>query len=108
MTEYTKFVINMKVSIDRRIEKFLNRLSLPERAKISKLKGLFAEKGFLLSEKHLKKINKRIWELRPGNVRILLSVIGQDAIFLNAFLKKTNKTPLFEIKTAENRLGEYL
>ena len=46
----------MKVNVDRRIHKFLSDLSKPEKAKVTELIDLFKEKGFLLNEKHLKKM----------------------------------------------------
>lgn len=98
----------MRVSVDKRIEKFLDSLPSSEKAKIGKLVELFREKGFLLNQNHLKKIGKKIWELRPGNVRLLFCVIENEAIIVNAFIKKTVKTPLKEIETAERRVNDYL
>jgi len=98
----------MKISADKRIEKFLYSLPKSKKAKIDKSVELFAEKGFSLSQIHLKKITKRIWELKPGNVRLLLGIVEKEAIILNAFIKKTTKTPIKEIETAEQRLNDYL
>jgi len=98
----------MEISTDKRIEKFLYNLPKSKRVKIDRLVELFTEKGFLLSQIHLKKITKRIWELKPGSVRLLLGMVGKEAIILNAFIKKTAKTPIKEIKTAEQRLDDYL
>lgn len=98
----------MKVSSDKRIKKFLYGLPKSERSRIDKLVELFTEKGFSLSQTHLKKITKRIWELRPGNVRILLGIVEKEVIILNAFIKKTAKTPVKEIEIAERRLKDYL
>ncbi len=98
----------MKVSIDRRTEKLLNRLSRPEKARIARVVGLFSEKGFLLSEIYLKKLTRSIWELRAGNIRLLFGVVEAEAIIVNVFLKKTAKTPPREIELASKRLMEYL
>lgn len=98
----------MKISADKRIKKFLYGLPKSEKAKIDKLVELFTEKSFSLSQTHLRKITKRIWELKPGNVRLLLGIVEKEAIILNAFIKKTAKTPIKEIETAEQRLKEYL
>ena len=98
----------MKVNFDKRIDKFSKSLSKSQKAKVIEVIDLFKEKGFLLSEKHLKKISKQIWELRPGNVRLLFGIANNEAIVVNAFTKKTNKTPLKEIKLSKQRLGEYL
>jgi len=98
----------MKISTDKRIKKFLYSLPKSEKAKIDRLIELFTEKGFSLSQIHLKKITKRIWELKPGSVRLLLGTVEKEVIILNAFIKKTTKTPIKEIETAEQRLDDYL
>lgn len=98
----------MKVSTDKRTEKFLNRLSKPEKARVARVVGFFEEKGFLLSEIYLKKLTKLIWELRAGNARLLFGIVESEAIIVNIFLKKSAKTPLKEIDLANKRLMEYL
>lgn len=97
----------MKVGVDKRVEKFLQDLSIIEKARISRVANLFSDKGFQLTELYLKKITRSIWELRAGKVRLLFGVIQGQAIIVHAFLKKTDKTPLKEIKTAEGRLRIY-
>lgn len=98
----------MKVAVDKRIERILSSFSQSERARIDRVVDLFTDKGFLLSEIYLKKLSNNVWELRPGRVRLLFGVIDNKAIVVNAFLKKTQKTPLKEVKLAESRLTEYL
>lgn len=44
---------------------------------------------------------------RPGNIRVLFGFADNVMIIVNIFKKKTQKTPLQEIKLAENRLKEY-
>ena len=96
-----------KVSTDKRINKFLYSLPRSDRAKIQHLIELFGEKGFSLSANYLKKISKNIWELRPGRVRLLLGIVENEGIIVNAFIKKTMKTPMREIELAEDRLRGY-
>ena len=98
----------MKVSVDPRIERPLQRFSKQERAKIAQVVHLFSSGGFGLGEKHLKKLTRNIWELRPGNTRLLFGVVQNRAMIVNVFMKKTNKTPPREIELAERRLAEYL
>lgn len=98
----------MKVSTDKRVTKILYNFPVGERARINKVVELFEENGFLLNEIYLKKLSKKVWELRPGRIRLLFGIIGNEAIIVNIFVKKTAKTPLKEIKLAESRLAHYL
>ena len=98
----------MRVSVDKRIEKILRNFSRPDRARIDKVVELFLDKGFLLSEIHLKKLTRAIWELRAGRIRLLFGLVENEAIIVNAFIKKTAKTPLPEIRLAERRLADYI
>jgi len=98
----------MKVTVEKRIERILSSFSQTERARIDRVVELFTDKGFLLSQIYLKKLSKTVWELRPGRVRLLFGIIDDEAIIVNVFLKKTQRTPLKEVKLAERRLTEYL
>ena len=61
--------------LDERIGKSFRRYSKANRARVDRVRELFEEKGFNLSEIYLKKITQRIWELRSGPVRLLFGVI---------------------------------
>ena len=98
----------MKVSVDKRVEKVLNKFSQSEKSKITRVVLFFEDRGFLLTENHLKKLTKTVWELRAGNVRLLFGVINNQAVIVNAFKKQTQQTPISEISLAEKRLTEYL
>ena len=98
----------MEVLIDARVEKFLESLSLIERGRIQGYTDLFVENKFLLRGKYLKKLKNNIWELRPGNIRVLFGIVDGDMRLVNIFKKKTQKTPKQEIKIAEDRLKEYI
>lgn len=69
---------------------------------------MFTEYGFALTEQHLKKLGKNLWELRAGKIRLLFGLIENSAIVVNIFLKKSQKTPKKEIELAIKRLKEYL
>lgn len=97
----------MNVISDKRTEKFLENLTETDRARINRTVQFFEEEGFLLDTRYLKKLTSRIWELRPGRIRLLFGVVKGEAIVVNAFMKKTQKTPLKELKLAERRLTEY-
>ena len=97
----------MKVIKDNRVSKFLELLSKTERSRIEGYVSIFCESKFLLTGKYLKKITGNLWELRPGNIRVLFGFAGDTMIIVNIFKKKTQKTPKQEIKIALNRLKEY-
>lgn len=98
----------MKVRVDERIRKVMSSFSQEEESRIDRVVELFTEKGFLLTEVHLKKLIKSTWELRAGNVRLLFGIVGDEAIIVNVFVKKTQQTPKKEIDLALRRLKEYL
>lgn len=55
-----------------------------------------------------KHIQSDIWELRPGNNRILYFSIYRGAyVLLHMFRKKTQKTPKREIEKAINEANDY-
>ena len=97
----------IKITADKRIEKFLEKLSEIDRARVNRTTKFFEDKGFLLDTRYLKKLSSKIWELRPGKMRLLFGIVGSKAIVVNAFTKKRQKTPLNELKVAERRLTEY-
>ncbi|MEK7092627.1 MAG: type II toxin-antitoxin system RelE/ParE family toxin [Patescibacteria group bacterium] len=96
------------ISADKRIEQFLEKLPRENRARVNKTVQLFKDKGFLLDERYLKKLTKSIWELRPGRIRLLFGMINNEAMVVNAFVKKTQKTPKREIDLALQRLRRYV
>lgn len=98
----------MRLSVDKRVRKILDSFSSADRAKIDRVVELFIDKGFAASEIYLKKLSKNLWELRPGKIRLLFGMVDDEAIVVNVFIKKAKRTPLKEIKLAENRLGDYL
>lgn len=96
-----------KVIVDYRAQKETLSISDENQAQIIRVIKLFKEWEFNLTEKHLKRITKRLWELRAGKVRLLFGIVGITIIIVNVFLKKTQKTPSKEIKTALQRLKIY-
>lgn len=97
----------MNIEVDKRVEKILNKLSKPEKSRITRVVFLFEDKGFYLTETHLKKLTKNIWELRAGNIRLLFGITNDKAVIVNVFKKQTQQTPLNEISLADKRLIEY-
>ena len=90
------------------VEDFIKGLPLIKQANIIRVLDLVEEYGIQLGQPYMKKIEGKIWELRPGSERILYFIFtGRKFILLNGFTKKTRKTPKKEIKTAKKRLKEY-
>ena len=98
----------MKVSTDPRVDKQIRALSEEDNARIVKVIELFQENGFNLTETHLKKLTRGLWELRAGGWRLFFGIIINEATIVNIFLKKRQKAPAREIKLALKRLREYL
>lgn len=97
----------MEVITDHRVKEFLESLSEIDQARAQGYIKLFEQNGFILPGKYLKKVKGNIWELRPGNIRLLVGKSGTRMIVVNGFKKKTQKTPIKEINTAKKRLEEY-
>ena len=56
-----------------------------------------------------KHIQGKIWELRPGNNRILYFYFeGNTYVLLHMFRKKTRKTPTHEIEKAIREANDYM
>lgn len=70
-----------------------------------------AQLGWPLGMPLIRKIDKNLWEVRSslpdGIARVLFTVDESQMILLHGFIKKSNKTPQNEIKTATARLGYY-
>lgn len=64
--------------------------------------------GWPLGMPLVRKIDKDLWEVRSdiadGIARVLFTVKAGQMILLHAFIKKTQKTPADELKTANSRL----
>ena len=70
-----------------------------------------AQLGWPLGMPLIKKIDKDLWEVRTrladGIARVFFTVNGEHMVLLHGFIKKSQKTPQNELKTALRRLGFY-
>ena len=96
----------MKVVYHPKVNKFIRNLARKESARIIRVVELFEESGFELTEKHLKKITKNLWELKAGRWRLFFGKYDNVARVVNIILKSTQKTPKREIDLALKRLEE--
>jgi len=112
-TEYrVKFFKDIKTGRSSVLE-YIERLSDKEEAKVLKyIEFLRVQKGYL-DEPYSKHIKGKIRELRVDFVhnknRIFYFIfIKKTIILLHAFLKKTAKTPISELKKAEENYRNVL
>jgi phage-related protein len=86
---------------------FINNLSPKDRAKVNNVFRLLEEFGTNLGMPHARRIEGRLWELRPGDNR-LFYFLYQDCKFviLHGFRKQSMRTPEKEIATALRRMNE--
>lgn len=92
---------------------FIKSLNSKTRSKISKYIEYLRNNEAYLDEPYSRHIKGKIRELRVDFSRnryrlFYFCVIGRTIIVLHAYLKKTNKTPVKEIKKAENNLIDCL
>ena len=70
---------------------------------------LLEDNGTRLNENITKHLDDDIWELRPGNNRVLYFYFQNDTfVLLHQFRKKTQKTPKREIERAKAERDDYL
>ena len=88
---------------------FINKLSAKDRAKISNDFHLLEEFGPNLGMPHVRHIEGKLWELRPGDNRLFYFLyLDGKFVILHGFRKQTMKTPEKEIATAMRRMNELL
>jgi len=88
------------------VEKYIDDLDFKERAKIYKYVEVLRINSGVLDEPYSRHIKDKIRELRVDfsnkKHRIFyFTFVNKNIILLHAFLKKTPKTPMREIKVAE-------
>lgn len=87
-------------------KKFIDRLDSKRKARIDRFYDLFEEYGPFLPDRYLKKIAENLWELRPGDVRLFLTLKGKKAFVIYGIRKKDQKIPKKELNLALKRIKE--
>lgn len=96
----------------RPVVDFLRSLPPPERRRVGRGLALLEQRGTQLGMPWVRPIQgSALWELRIRGSNyywvFYVTVSGRRLIALHAFGKKSEETPLREIRTAEARLAEY-
>lgn len=98
----------MKIITDPRVDKQILRLNQRDQAKINEYIELFDEYGFNLSQIYLKKVNKSVWELRPGKWRVFILVVKPNCYVVHLMRKQSQKMTKETKKIIEQRTKEYI
>lgn len=92
--------------VHSKAKEFIEKLDKTQKARVDRLYSLFEQYGPLLPNKYLKKIGQRVWELRPGDTRLFLTIISNRAYIVHGMFKKTQKTPKKKLDVAIKRIKE--
>ena len=88
---------------------FIEDLPVMELAKIRNALRLLQEFGTNLSMPHAKPIQGKLWELRPGGIRLFyFAYIEQQFVILHGYRKQSQKAPVGEIAIALRRMQELM
>lgn len=96
---------------DYPVQKFIEEQDLKTFAKIISSIDLLSKHGPLLKPPDIKKLQKNLYELRISGkiaIRIFYTFYNGEYYLLNAFKKKSQKTPLKELKIALDRIKEII
>ena len=92
-----------------RIKSVTNKDARIQHKQISLYIQLLQDNGTRLGENITKHLDDGIWELRPGNNRVLYFYFANDTfVLLHQFRKKSRKTPLREIEKAKAERTDYI
>lgn len=94
------------------VKESINKLELVVQTKVYNTLELLKEFGTQLGLPHCKKLTGTpLYELRimgQNNIRIFyVAIVNQKFLLLHCFVKKSEKTPFDEVKTAVKRLETY-
>ncbi len=111
MDQKWRIIYFVSSSGDKPVKEFLD-LHISIKAKAFRIFKHIQEYGLTTAIPHLKKLTGTpLWEIRilgQDSARILyVTLSGEKILLLHAFIKKSNKTPGREIKTALLRLSKY-
>lgn len=98
----------MQLITDPRVDKELFKLNQADQGKAIEYIELFKKYGFTLSQIYLKKINKSVWELRPGRWRVFILVVKPNCYVIHLMRKQSQKMTKETKKIIDQRMKEYV
>ena len=88
---------------------FIEELPTIDQVKVRNALRLLREFGTNLGMPHAKQIKGKLWELRPGGVRLFyFAYIAHQFVILHGYRKQGMKAPEREIEIALRRMEELL
>ena len=113
MNKPCKIYYYITASGENPFDSFLDSLSEKQQRKILRILTAIGVYGLASAIPHIKKLTgTSLWEIRilgQDNIRVLYAtLVGDSIIVLHGFSKKSPKTPVKEIKTARDRLKDWL
>jgi len=90
------------------VTEYINRLPRNEKTQVLEMFQLLIGFG-LKAPVSMRKIDGKLWKLKPGKNRIFYVMLNKDImVLLHAYRKKSQKAPENEISTARKRMNEIL
>ncbi len=113
MNRPCKISYYISVSGENPVKTFIESLTERQERKIARVLNNIENYGLVLAIPHVKKLTGTpLWEIRilgQDNIRILYATVLSDSVLLiHGFIKKSQQTPNWEIKTALERLNDWL
>lgn len=96
----------MKINVDSGVEKFIQGSKEATIAKVLRTTDLLEKFGHRLGMPHSKKVSNKLFELRirgEQEIRIFYCFNGGSIHLIHGFIKKSQKTPLKELRNAEKK-----
>lgn len=86
----------------------LSSLLKKDISKVDRYIGVVSEHGTRIGDPYVSHIGGKIWEIRPGDYRVLFFLWGDKFVLTNVFRKKGRKTPDNEKRIAETRYNDWI
>jgi len=93
------------------VKEFIEKQDRKSYTKIIRYIELLEEYGSYLKPPYIKKLQDKLFELRitgTTSIRIIYTVMNNGYYLLHGFIKKSQKTPSRELKTALDRSREII
>ncbi|MDJ0686305.1 MAG: type II toxin-antitoxin system RelE/ParE family toxin [Alphaproteobacteria bacterium] len=99
-------------TLNAKVDREIATLPADLQASLIRTVDLIEEHGFpFVGQPHVKHLTERLWEIRAkgrsGVARaIYVTATGETVVILHVFQKKTQKTPIKNLKLAKQRLRD--